>query len=71
MQSERTTDAHAPKTKSQAQTSAETDGFFPSAKSSFLPSSLRGKTSFLLEETVSSFSSLFPHLLICHVSIFV
>jgi hypothetical protein len=48
----------------------ETTGFFPVVKTSFLPSSVRGKTWFLLQETVSSLFYLFPHLLICHISIF-
>jgi hypothetical protein len=47
----------------------EITSFFTVVKSLFLPS-LPGRTSFLREEIVSSLSSLFPHLMICHVNIF-
>jgi hypothetical protein len=47
--------------------SMETTGFFPVAKTLFLPSSVVSP----LEEMVSSLSYLFPHLLICHISILV
>ena len=48
----------------------ETGGFFPTGISPFLCASGRGKTSFPDEETISYVLLLFPHLLICHVSIF-
>jgi hypothetical protein len=45
----------------------ETTGFSPMRFSWFLAAPVRGRTSFLNQETISSYLVLFPRLFICHV----